>query len=170
MEGYTVCGGLKVDSTSTSCTTFSSGQWVTSHALAEKRDSSCSWATVLVHTLIFSYLVGLLYQTLLRQCQKESMKDSQGSLWSMVYSKKIILQAVAELCLAQVSLSQLQPRLPSAYYDPLQQLRSNFQVGRWGRVYDIGWIEWGKTISASNYRFSIQNFLDSEISLTFQVK
>ena len=45
MEGYTVCGGLKVDSTSTSCTTFSSGQWVTSHALAEKRDSSCSWAT-----------------------------------------------------------------------------------------------------------------------------
>ena len=39
-DGTTLCGGV---STSTSCITFSSGVWVTSHALAEQRGDHTSW-------------------------------------------------------------------------------------------------------------------------------
>jgi len=39
-DGMTLCGGHP---TSTTCTTFSSGKWVTSHALAEKRAFHTSW-------------------------------------------------------------------------------------------------------------------------------
>jgi len=40
MDNMTLCGG---DYTSTSCITFSSGKWVTSHAMAERRSGHTSW-------------------------------------------------------------------------------------------------------------------------------
>ena len=39
-DGATLCGGRY---TMTTCITFSSGKWVTSHALAEERDAHTSW-------------------------------------------------------------------------------------------------------------------------------
>ena len=41
MDGLTICGGGDY----VTCLTFSSGQWVTSHALTENRDYHCSWST-----------------------------------------------------------------------------------------------------------------------------
>ena len=40
MDGLTLCGGYE---TRTTCTTFTSGKWVTSHALVENRDGHASW-------------------------------------------------------------------------------------------------------------------------------
>merc|ERR1719347_139980 len=40
--GLTLCGGVL---TSTSCITFSSGEWVTSHTLAEERYLHSAWMT-----------------------------------------------------------------------------------------------------------------------------
>ena len=40
--GLTLCGG---DYTRTSCITFSSGEWVTSHTLAVGRDAHSAWMT-----------------------------------------------------------------------------------------------------------------------------
>ena len=39
-DGMTLCGGYKTERT---CITFSSGKWVTSHALTEKRVGHTSW-------------------------------------------------------------------------------------------------------------------------------
>ena len=40
-DGLTICGGWY---TLTTCITFTSGEWVTSHALAEERAFHCSWS------------------------------------------------------------------------------------------------------------------------------
>ena len=40
MDGLTLCGGWY---TLTSCITFTSGKWVTSHAMAEERKQHTSW-------------------------------------------------------------------------------------------------------------------------------
>ena len=51
MDGLTICGGSDIASltgttdTNTTCITFSSGAWVTSHALAEVRTHHSSWST-----------------------------------------------------------------------------------------------------------------------------
>jgi len=51
MDGLTICGGMDIASltgttdTNTTCITFSSGEWVTSHSLAEVRLYHSSWAT-----------------------------------------------------------------------------------------------------------------------------
>ena len=42
MDSLQVCGGWW---TTTTCITFTSGQWVTSHALTEKRWDHISWST-----------------------------------------------------------------------------------------------------------------------------
>ena len=42
MDSLELCGG---DYSSTTCITFSSGQWVTSHALTEERYGHTSWST-----------------------------------------------------------------------------------------------------------------------------
>jgi len=50
MEGLTICGGNNIagitgpTNTTTTCITFSSGQWVTSHHLVEERIGHSSWA------------------------------------------------------------------------------------------------------------------------------
>ena len=41
MDSLEICGG----GDSTTCITFTSGQWVTSHALTEKRYGHTSWST-----------------------------------------------------------------------------------------------------------------------------
>merc|ERR1719369_2527148 len=46
MENLTICGGGAYsgsDAIYTSCITFSSGEWVTSHSLGEKRYAHSSW-------------------------------------------------------------------------------------------------------------------------------
>ena len=42
MDSLEICGGYY---TSTTCITFTSGQWVTSHALTEERLEHTSWST-----------------------------------------------------------------------------------------------------------------------------
>ena len=42
MDSLEICGGTL---TRTTCITFTSGQWVTSHALAEERKYHTSWST-----------------------------------------------------------------------------------------------------------------------------
>ena len=42
MDSLEICGGY---STRTTCITFTSGQWVTSHALTEERVYHTSWST-----------------------------------------------------------------------------------------------------------------------------
>ena len=42
MDNLTICGGIHTTNT---CITFSSGKWVTSHALADERSWHCSWDT-----------------------------------------------------------------------------------------------------------------------------
>merc|ERR1712013_734083 len=44
MDGMTVCGGVFTGNGNT-CITFSSGEWVNSHALAQDRSDHCSWST-----------------------------------------------------------------------------------------------------------------------------
>ena len=44
MDSLDICGG-SVLNTSTTCITFTSGQWVTSHALTEERAHHTSWST-----------------------------------------------------------------------------------------------------------------------------
>ena len=44
MNSHTICGGENTI-TRTTCITFTSGQWVTSHALTEKRWDHTSWST-----------------------------------------------------------------------------------------------------------------------------
>ena len=44
MDSLEICGGYS-PTTSTPCITFTSGQWVTSHALAEERAWHISWST-----------------------------------------------------------------------------------------------------------------------------
>ena len=51
MENLTICGGSNstggpgITNITTTCITFSSGEWVTSHSLAEIRSYHSSWAT-----------------------------------------------------------------------------------------------------------------------------
>ena len=45
MNRLEVCGGLYSNTTMTTCSIFTSGQWVTSHALTEKRSYHTSWST-----------------------------------------------------------------------------------------------------------------------------
>ena len=45
MDSLELCGGAMDSTTSTTCITFTSGQWVTSHALTEKRSHHTSWST-----------------------------------------------------------------------------------------------------------------------------
>merc|ERR1711892_347638 len=44
MDSTLICGGYDSD-TSTTCLTFSSGKWITSHSLVEKRIAHTSWQT-----------------------------------------------------------------------------------------------------------------------------
>ena len=44
MDSLEICGGRTSQQTST-CITFTSGQWVTSHALIERRYRHTSWST-----------------------------------------------------------------------------------------------------------------------------
>ena len=47
MNTLEVCGGdyIRNSTTNTTCITFTSGQWVTSHALTEERWDHTSWST-----------------------------------------------------------------------------------------------------------------------------
>ena len=45
MDSLEICGGGYFTNTTTTCITFTSGQWVTSHALAEERWHHTSWST-----------------------------------------------------------------------------------------------------------------------------
>ena len=45
MDSLELCGGEYSSTTPTTCITFSSGQWVTSHALTEGRSDHTSWST-----------------------------------------------------------------------------------------------------------------------------
>ena len=45
MDSLELCGGFYTSNTLTTCITFSSGQWVTSHALTEERWYHTSWST-----------------------------------------------------------------------------------------------------------------------------
>ena len=42
MDSNTICGG---ENTRTTCTTLTSGQWVTSQVLSKERRDHCSWCT-----------------------------------------------------------------------------------------------------------------------------
>ena len=44
MDSLEICGGGYFTNTTTTCITFTSGQWVTSHALAEMRGGHTSWS------------------------------------------------------------------------------------------------------------------------------
>ena len=44
MDRLEICGGF-AETSWDNCITFTSGEWVTSHALAEKRRSHISWST-----------------------------------------------------------------------------------------------------------------------------
>ena len=44
MNSLLVCGGYYWDTTTT-CLTFSSGKWMTSHSLVEERNGHTSWQT-----------------------------------------------------------------------------------------------------------------------------
>ena len=44
MNSHTICGGESTI-TRTTCITFTSGQWVTSHELTERRGYHTSWST-----------------------------------------------------------------------------------------------------------------------------
>jgi len=62
MEGLTICGGLEVSivtdptNTTTTCISFSSGQWVTSHRLVEERYGHSSWAMAEGTVLVGGYV------------------------------------------------------------------------------------------------------------------
>ena len=45
MDSLEICGGSDSSTTTTTCITFTSGQWVTSHALTEERWYHTSWST-----------------------------------------------------------------------------------------------------------------------------
>ena len=57
MDSLEICGGV-ITSTRTTCITFTSGQWVTSHALAEERYSHNSWSTEAGIVLMGGYSSG----------------------------------------------------------------------------------------------------------------
>ena len=56
MDSLELCGG---GSTTTTCITFTSGQWVTSHALTEQRWEHTSWSTDAGTILMGGYYGGM---------------------------------------------------------------------------------------------------------------
>ena len=59
MDSLEVCGGSYSTSTLTTCITFTSGQWVTSHALTQERWLHTSWSTDAGTILMGGYYGGM---------------------------------------------------------------------------------------------------------------
>ena len=45
MDSLLICGGIYTSTAATTCLSFTSGQWITSHTLVEKRADHTSWQT-----------------------------------------------------------------------------------------------------------------------------
>jgi hypothetical protein len=45
MDSLLICGGYDYSTAATTCLSFTSGQWITSHTLVEKRYAHTSWQT-----------------------------------------------------------------------------------------------------------------------------
>ena len=45
MDSLLICGGYDYSTTDTTCLSFTSGQWITSHTLADERYHHSSWQT-----------------------------------------------------------------------------------------------------------------------------
>jgi len=61
MDSLEICGGVV---TSTTCITFTSGQWVTSHALTEEREGHTSWSTEAGIVIMGGYYSGMTTELL----------------------------------------------------------------------------------------------------------